>query len=64
MQSVGNTSKTNIDQYTLKMRFVPHREHDVHQIESPVLCNVIAVSCENRMDTSIDCDDKLLIMKC
>jgi len=28
-----------------------------------MLCNVIAVSCENRMDTSIDCEDKLLSMK-
>jgi len=35
MQSVDNTSKTNINQYTLKMRFVPHREHDIHQIEGP-----------------------------
>jgi len=33
MQSVDNISKTNVNQYTLKMRFVPHREHDVHQIQ-------------------------------
>ena len=38
MQSVDNTSKTDVNQYTLKMRFVPHREHDVHQIRSESPC--------------------------
>jgi len=28
-----------------------------------MLCNVIAVSCENRMDTLIDCEDELLSRK-